>query len=215
MTRSCVFSYRGAVALTTALSLALTPAAPLLAAPAPSQAAAAAPAAAKPSATAAPAKAAPAKAATAVPAPVDGGWPRAYTTPSGGHILLYQPQVASWDDQRRVVAYAAVSYEAKGATKPALGSLKVEADTKVAVAERLVNYSVLQVTESNFPTLTKEEAREVVAEHREGDPGPGARDRARSRARERRQEPDPPEERRGREVGSAEDLLQPESRRCS
>ena len=57
MTRSCVFSYRGAVALTTALSLALTPAAPLLAAPAPSQAAAAAPAAAKPSATAAPAKA--------------------------------------------------------------------------------------------------------------------------------------------------------------
>ena len=79
-------------------------------------------------------------------------------------MLVYQPQVASWDDQRHMVAYAAVGYETKGATKPALGSLKVEADTKVAVSERLVNFSALKVTESNFPTLKKEEVREVVAE---------------------------------------------------
>jgi hypothetical protein len=128
--------------------MVFTPAVPLVASPA--QAAATAP-------TAAPATAAPV-------APVDGGWPRAYATPSGGRVLVYQPQVASWDAQRHMVAYAAVGYEAKGATKPALGSLRVEADTKVAVSERLVNFSVLQVTESNFPTLKKEEVREVVAE---------------------------------------------------
>ena len=63
-----------------------------------------------------------------------------------------------------MVAYSAVGYEAKGATKPALGSLKIEADTKVAVSDRLVNFKPLQVTESNFPTLKKEETREVVAE---------------------------------------------------
>ena len=40
--------------------------------------------------------------------------------------------------QRHLVAYAAVGYEAKGATKPALGTLKLEADTRVAVTERLV-----------------------------------------------------------------------------
>jgi len=149
MTKSCVVSSR-AVAFATALSLVLTPVAPLLAAPAPPQAATPAPA--------------PAPTPAAAAATVDGGWPRAYSTPSGGKILLYQPQVASWDNQRRMVAYSAVGYEAKGATKPALGSLKIESDTKVAVSDRLVNFKPLQVTESNFPTLKKEETREVVAE---------------------------------------------------
>ena len=142
MLRIRVATGRASVAVVTALAMVFTPAA------APAKA---------PTATAAPARGATA-------APVDGGWPRAYTTVSGGHVLVYQPQVASWADQRHAVAYAAVSYEAKGATKPALGSLKVEADTKVAVSERLVNFSVLKVTESNFPTLKKEEVREVVAE---------------------------------------------------
>jgi hypothetical protein len=150
MTRSRVVSGRGAVTVATALSLALAPAAPLVAGPTETTASSGAKAAAP--------------AATPAAAPVDGGWPRAYATPSGGRILVYQPQVASWADQRRMVAYAAVGYEAKGASKPALGSIKVEANTKVAVSERLVNFSVLQVTESHFPTLKKEEVREVVAE---------------------------------------------------
>ena len=82
------------------------------------------------------------KAAAAPPQQlVDGGWPRAYTTPSGAALIVYQPQVASWDDQKHMAAYAAVSYTPKGATKPALGTLKLEADTKVAVDERLVSFS--------------------------------------------------------------------------
>ena len=56
----------------------------------------------------------PAPAATAKPAaaaaPVDGGWPRVYDLPSGGTILIYQPQVASWDKQKHLVAFSAVSY---------------------------------------------------------------------------------------------------------
>ena len=210
MRRSGVVSCRRSVAVATALSLALSPAAPLLAGPAPWQAAAAAPAAAKPAATATPTKA-----ATAAPPPVDGGWPRAYTTPSGGRVVVYQPQVASWADQKHMVAYAAVSYAAKGATKPALGTIKVEADTKVAVVERLVNFSELKITESNFPTLHEGAGARGGRRDRQGDPGRRARDRARPRARERRQEPDHPEERRGREGRSADDLLQQDAGACS
>jgi hypothetical protein len=146
MTRTRVDSGRTLVALLTALALAFTPGATVGGGQSPPS-----------SGTKA--------AATPAPAPsVDGGWPRGYSTPSGGQIVVYQPQVASWTDQKRMVAYAAASYAAKGAAKPALGSLKVEADTKVSLSERLVNFSVLQVTESNFPTLKKEEVREVVAE---------------------------------------------------
>src|SRR4029079_4880945 len=44
------------------------------------------------------------------PVDQDGGWPRAYMTSSGASMLVYQPQVASWPDQKRMVLYLAVSY---------------------------------------------------------------------------------------------------------
>jgi len=102
--------------------------------------------------------------APAVMQPVDGGWPRAYSTPSGGRILVYQPQVASWAGKQHMTAYAAVGYESKGATKPALGSIKIEASTRVAVSERLVSFTPLKISEVNFPTLKKDDVRDIVAE---------------------------------------------------
>jgi hypothetical protein len=156
---------RTAVAIATALSLALAPVAPALGqgAPAPKPTPAPAKPAPQPSV---PGKAAagPASTAAPTPAPPDGGWPRGYTTPSGGKIIVYQPQMASWTDQKHMVAYSAVSYEVKGATKPALGSIKLEADTKVSVSERLVSFHGLKITESSFGTLPKEQMREVVDE---------------------------------------------------
>ena len=53
-------------------------------------------------------------------------------------MLVYQPQISSWDKQKHLVAFSAVSYRAKGAEKPALGTVRFEADTNVAVADRLV-----------------------------------------------------------------------------
>ena len=44
-----------------------------------------------------------ASSATAAP---DGGWPRNYTTPAGERIVLYEPQIASWDDQKLLVLKA-------------------------------------------------------------------------------------------------------------
>ncbi|MGH9462115.1 MAG: hypothetical protein ACRD1X_12910, partial [Vicinamibacteria bacterium] len=75
------------------------------------------------------AQTAPAPAAQTAPAPeageeaVDLGWPRTYATQKGGSVVIYQPQVASWDRQRHVVAYSAVTYSTAGAEKPAIGSI--------------------------------------------------------------------------------------------
>ena len=136
-----------ALAVLTASSLALSQLAPVVAAQTASSKAAAAP-----------------KAAPATPTPGDGGWPRDLVTPAGGAIRLFQPQVASWDGQRKMVWYGAVSFSPKGATKPALGTVKLEADTEVAVTERLVNFKDAKVTESNFPGLPNDQLKEVVAE---------------------------------------------------
>ena len=101
--------------------------------------------------------------AAPLPEDPDGGWPRDYTTPSGGAIRVFQPQVSTWTDQQHLVAYSAVSYNAKDAKQPAMGTVKLEADTTVALSERLVNFTNLKLTESNFPNLPKEQHQEVVA----------------------------------------------------
>ena len=150
---------RARLALLTAVSLLFPTFAPLAAAQ--TQPAAAPAAQTKPAAAPA---ARPASAAAAVPAPPDGGWPRTYTTASGAALVLYQPQVSSWTDQKHMVAYAAVSYTPKGAAKPALGTIKVESDTSVALDERLVSFSELKIAEPNFPTLPREQLKTLVDE---------------------------------------------------
>jgi hypothetical protein len=146
-------------AVVAALSLLAQPAAPWLAA---LEAAGAPQAKQAPAAAPKPAPAtAPAAAAAAVP--VDGGWPRLTDLPSGGTILIYQPQVASWDQQKHMVAFSAVSHRAKAGDKPAIGTIKLEADTKVALTDRLVSFQNLKIVEANFQTLQKEQLQEVVA----------------------------------------------------
>ena len=94
----------------------------------------------------------------------DRGWPRGYNLPSEAQIVLFQPQIATWDDQKHAVALAAVSYVAKGAEKPVLGTIKIESDTQVALEQRLVRFSTFKITEANFQTLPKEQTQEIVKE---------------------------------------------------
>lgn len=122
---------------------------------------------AKPATPAQPSTATPAVPArpssTVAAPPIDGGWPRAYSTAEGGGVLVYQPQVASWDRQKHMVAFSAVSYRAKAAEKDALGTIKFEADTSVAVADRLVSFEKLKISEANFQSLPKDQLQQVVA----------------------------------------------------
>jgi len=61
-----------------------------------------------------PTRATPSAVAPTTSGPIDGGWPRTYALPSGGSIVVYQPQTASWDKQahlvdvRRIVSYHAI-----------------------------------------------------------------------------------------------------------
>src|SRR6185503_8220729 len=105
-----------------------------------------------------------AKRAPAAQNAADRGWPRGYSLPSEAQIVLYEPQIANWDNQKHLVAYAAVSHVVKGEQKPALGTIKFETDTEVSLEQRLVKFSQLKITETNFQTLSKEQTQEVVTE---------------------------------------------------
>src|SRR5829696_2290137 len=100
-------------------------------------------------------------------APADQGWPRLYTTPAKGHVTVYEPQIASWAGQKQMVAYAAASYAAPGASatsKPALGTVKIEAQTRVSLDERLVNFASMRISEANFPGMPKDSLQQAVSE---------------------------------------------------
>jgi hypothetical protein len=94
----------------------------------------------------------------------DGGWPRLIPCPSGATMILYQPQLLSWQDQRQLVAMCAVSYTPKGATKADLGTIRLESATSTSVEERMVNLVKVDVTSMNFQSLEKLETQEVLAE---------------------------------------------------
>jgi len=114
-----------------------------------------------------PAKTGAKPAAAAAQAATDPGWPRAYTTESQGQVVVYEPQTASWANQKHMVAFAAVSYQTKGAAatvKPVLGTIKLETETSVSLDTRLVKFGNLRITESSFPTAPKEQLREIVTE---------------------------------------------------
>ena len=64
-------------------------------------------------------------AAQGTPRPVDGGWPRAYITATGARLVLYEPQIERWADQKRMVMDAAVSYTPAGQHARAEGSVSV------------------------------------------------------------------------------------------
>ena len=148
---------RARIALVTALALLLQPIAPLMGQ---QPAAVTSQVASQKPTLASAAKTPPATTASWTPLT----WPRAFQVPSGNRILLYQPQISEWANQTHMVAFAAVGVERPGSQKADLGSVKIEADTKVSLDERLVNFSDLQLTETNFPTLSKEQTREIAAE---------------------------------------------------
>jgi uncharacterized membrane protein YgcG len=122
-------------------------------------------------ATPAPATAKPAPASQAKPANTgkppagtnaDTGWPRAINLKSGT-AMWYQPQVESWTGQKKMIAWSAVSYTPRGTTTPALGTIKIEGDTRVALDDRLVGID-MDIVEYNFPSLKTDQVKTLVAD---------------------------------------------------
>src|SRR5215510_5638553 len=63
---------------------------------------------------------------TAVQATDDPGWPREHTGEDGTKLLVYQPQVDSWEEQRRIHARVAVALTPPQGEKSILGILWIE-----------------------------------------------------------------------------------------
>ena len=147
-------------------------------------------------------------AGAATTTPVDGGWPRLYDLPSGGSILVYQPQVATWDKQTHMVAFSAVSLRNKAGDKPALGTIKLEADTKVAVTDRLVSFQQHEDHRGNLSDAPEGTSPRDYRSHRAGDSQRRKGDCARSRSGQHGQEHDRAEDGRRHQGRSSSDLLQ-------
>jgi hypothetical protein len=91
----------------------------------------------------------------------DTGWPRTLQLKTGT-ALWYQPQIESWIGQKNIVGWSAVAYTPTGAKEPALGTIKIEGPTRVAVDDRVVAMD-LRITEYNFKTLSTDQVKALVA----------------------------------------------------
>jgi hypothetical protein len=118
----------------------------------------------KPAPAPAPASAAtPAKAGALPPGTnADTGWPRTVNL-KGGTATWYQPQIESWANQKDIVAWSAVSYQPTGAKEPAVGTIKIEGPTRVALDDHVVSLDV-KITEFNFPSLSPDQTKALVAD---------------------------------------------------
>jgi hypothetical protein len=61
-----------------------------------------------------------------------------------------------------MVAFAAVSYRSTTSDKPTMGTVRLESDTQVSVADRLVRFQPLKITDANFASLQKDAVREIT-----------------------------------------------------
>jgi len=80
----------------------------------------------------------------------DIGWPRQFQT-DGGTLIVYQPQVDSWQDYKTLTAKCAFSLTPKGG-KEALGVADMQAETLVDKDSHLVYFRNLQFTSVRFPS---------------------------------------------------------------
>ncbi len=92
----------------------------------------------------------------------DTGWPRTVTLKTGSAVW-YQPQIESWTGQKHMVGWSAVAYTPTGAKQAALGTIKLEATTRVSLDERVVGLD-FRVTEYNFPSLKPDQVKTLVVE---------------------------------------------------
>ena len=98
-----------------------------------------------------------------VPPEADGGWPREYTGPDGARVIVYEPQIASWDNQQRLTLHAAVSHTPGDSETTQLGTIIAEADTRVSVERRLVDFSSVRIIQSHFPNASREQASAIAS----------------------------------------------------
>ena len=87
----------------------------------------------------------------ASPAPVADPWPRALSV-AGADVLVYQPQINSWNGNQ-IDFRAALAIKPAGAANETYGVVFATARTQVDKVARRVTFDNLQITRRDFPTL--------------------------------------------------------------
>ena len=170
--------------------------------PAPSaaqQPAAPSPAAPKPAAP----KPAAQPAAAAAPAPPDGGWPRIYDLASGGSMLVYQPQVATWQNQTKHGGVQRRLAPHQGRRQARRRHHQVRSRYEGRSPRTAGELPGHEDRGGELPDAVQRADPAKCRPDRQGHPAGRSRDRARPRAGQHRQERHGPEERRGRQGRSA------------
>src|ERR1700679_3410440 len=98
-----------------------------------------------------PAAAAPRPSPAPASAPVAPSWPKVFDR-DGNHVILYQPQLRSWQKYRELVADTAISITPQGGQQM-LGVISWKADTIANVSTRTVYVHDIEVLSSRFPSL--------------------------------------------------------------
>jgi len=87
-------------------------------------------------------------------------WPREYSNEKG-KLVLYQPQVTSWDDFSRLEARMALAFAPPGSNSPTLGTVQITARTDTNVEEHRVRVYDIAITAGAFPTLDDARAQRL------------------------------------------------------
>jgi hypothetical protein len=104
------------------------------------------------------------------PAPVLGGksvqedqeWPQELMGGDGSMVLLYQPQVESRKDYKRLRARMAVAFRRTGTPSPVLGAVVLEGDTETSAEEGMVRISNIRIVEGRFPALSASDSNRLL-----------------------------------------------------
>ena len=98
---------------------------------------------------------------TASAADQDMGWPRQQTA-NGNVLVMYQPQIDSWQNFSKLNWRMAVSLTPAGG-KPAIGVVVLKGDTNVDTDSHMVLITNLNVVNINFPSLNPGDAAQMSA----------------------------------------------------
>ena len=90
----------------------------------------------------------------------DRGWPRLFEA-DGHEVIVYQPQVDDWTGFDRITFRSAISVGPKGGQGKVFGILRMSADTKVSVEDRLVVLTSRKLEEVTFPEVQPAEAQRL------------------------------------------------------
>jgi hypothetical protein len=92
----------------------------------------------------------------------DAGWPREFKNEKA-RLVVYQPQIDSWENYRKLKARAAVALTPAGATKPVYGVLYVRADTQADMGHRTVLLGKINIEEARFPSAAQNSTADLMA----------------------------------------------------